>query len=71
MNLPNDKDPYEAQIRIGNKIISTVTGKNISELQAFLSERCELEESGTEGQIIEMSTGNVIYSCRKQTIIDE
>jgi len=51
MDLPTDQNPYEAQVRIGNKIISKVTGKSISELQAFLSERCELEESGTEGHI--------------------
>ena len=71
MSSPTDKNPYEAQIRVGNKIISKMTGKSISKLQAFLSERCELEESGTEGHIIELSTGKIIYSCRKQTIIDE
>lgn len=71
MKPRSDQNPYEARIQVGNKIISKITGKNVSELQALLSARCELEESGAEGHIIDLKTGNVIYSCKKQTIIDE
>lgn len=71
MNTTADQPLYEAKIRIGDKIIFAVTGNSISELQVFLSGKCELEKSGTEGEIIEISTGEVVYRCNKQTIIDE
>lgn len=71
MSASTDTHHYEAQIKIGDKILSKSTGNSVSELQVFLSGRCELEQSGAEGQIIELSTGKVIYSCRKQTIIDQ
>ena len=71
MNATADQPLYEAKIRIGNKIMSTVTGNSINELQVFLSGKCELEKSGAEGEIIELSTGKVVYHCNKQTIIDQ
>ncbi|MFI4919655.1 MAG: hypothetical protein ACHP65_08885 [Legionellales bacterium] len=71
MNPSDAKQPYEARIIIGDKIISTTTGTSISELQAFLNRQCELEKSGVEGEIIEVSTGKTIYRCNRQTIIDD
>jgi hypothetical protein len=71
MNKTADQPLYEAKIRIGNKIISTVTGNSISDLRVFLSGKCELEKSGAKGEIIELSTGEVVYRCNRQTIIDE
>lgn len=71
MNKAADQPFYQAKIRIGNKIISTVTGDNLNELQVFLSNKCELEQSGVQGEIIALGTGEVVYRCNKQTIIDE
>ncbi|KTD69128.1 MULTISPECIES: hypothetical protein [Legionella] len=71
MNSFSPKDLYEARIKIENKVISTTTGKNIDTLKIHLSERCDLEPSGTEGEIIELATGKIIYRCNKQTIIDK
>ena len=65
------KNPYEGRIRINNQIVYTVTGESINELQVLLHGRCQTEESGTEGEIIELSSGKTVYRCRKETIIDQ
>ncbi|CAM2925217.1 Uncharacterised protein [Legionella steigerwaltii] len=71
MNSRSQKDPYEARIKIENQIISITTGQNIDALKVHLSEQCDLEHSGAEGEIIELATGIIIYRCHKQTIIDQ
>ncbi|KTD01802.1 hypothetical protein OQJ19_12470 [Fluoribacter gormanii] len=71
MNSAKEKDPYEARIKIEEKIISSTTGSNIESLMILLTEKCDLEHSGAEGEIIEIATGKVIYRCHKQTIIDQ
>ncbi|KGP63678.1 hypothetical protein EP47_04750 [Legionella norrlandica] len=62
---------YEARIRIEDVIIFKVAGNDTNGLKVLLSAKCELEKSGAEGEIIEISTGEIIYRCRKQTTIDE
>lgn len=71
MNSPIEKDPYEAIIKIEDMVISKTTGKNIEVLKIHLSNECDLEHSGAEGEIIELATGKIIYRCHKQTIIDK
>ncbi|PWY54312.1 hypothetical protein DGG96_17845 [Legionella qingyii] len=71
MNSPKEKDPYEARMKMEGKIISSTTGSNIDSLMILLTEQCDSEHSGTEGEIIEVATGKVIYRCHKQTIIDQ
>jgi hypothetical protein len=66
MNAAVDHHLYEAKIKIGNEIISQTTGDSISDLQIFLIGHCETEKSGAEGEIVEISTGEVVYRCRKQ-----
>lgn len=66
-----NQDPYEARISIGKKVIYKVTGKNLDELKILLHEKCMEEKSGTEGEIIELSTDETIYHCSRQTIIDQ
>ncbi|HAT8564436.1 TPA: hypothetical protein JA969_12450 [Legionella pneumophila] len=62
---------YEARKKIGKVIIFKATGKELNDLKITLATDCELERSGAEGEIIELGTKEVVYSCRKQTIIDE
>ncbi|MCW8398007.1 hypothetical protein OQJ26_04275 [Legionella sp. PATHC038] len=71
MNSLRQKDPYEARVTIENKIISKTTGQNIDALKVHLSQQCDLEHSGVEGEIIELATGKIVYRCHKQTIIDQ
>ncbi|KTC90542.1 hypothetical protein OQJ15_07885 [Fluoribacter dumoffii] len=71
MNSPTQKDPFEARVKIENRIISKTTGPNIEILKIHLSEQCDLEHSGVEGEIIELATGKIVYRCHKQTIIDQ
>ncbi|STY29893.1 Uncharacterised protein [Legionella wadsworthii] len=71
MNSGMEKDLYQATIRIENNVISTVTGKDINFLKIHLSEKCDLEQSGVEGEITELSSGKIVYKCHKQTIIDQ
>lgn len=71
MKESSAQDPYKARITINNKIIYKVTGKSIEELQPLLHARCQTEESGVKGEIIEISSGEIVYSCNKQTIIDQ
>ena len=71
MSKSTAKNPYEGRIRIGNQIVYTVTGNSINELQALLHGRCQIEESGAEGEIIELSSGQTVSRCRKETIIDQ
>ena len=61
MSSSDAKQPYEARIIMGGKIISTTTGTSISDLQAFLSRQCELEQSGVEGEIIELNNRKYSY----------
>ncbi|WP_133138050.1 hypothetical protein [Legionella rowbothamii] len=58
---------YEGRILIDNKVISTINGNSIDELQVILTSRCELEKSGAVGEIIELCTGTIVYQCRKQS----
>ncbi|BCA96573.1 hypothetical protein TUM19329_29340 [Legionella antarctica] len=67
MNTVTEQHPYQAKIKIGDEIISQTTGDCISDLQIFLIGQCELEKSGAEGEIVEISTGEVVYRCRKQS----
>ena len=71
MNDNTNHDLYEARIKIGKEIIFTTTGKDLNDLKITLAAHCELEKSGAEGEIIELGTNEIVYSCRKQTIIDE
>ncbi|MCW8408108.1 hypothetical protein OQJ13_03885 [Legionella sp. PATHC035] len=71
MNSLKQNDPYEARVTIEKKIISKTTGQSIDALKVHLSEQCDLEHSGAEGEIIELATGKIIYRCHKQTIIDQ
>ncbi len=67
MNTAAEQHTYEARIKIGGEVISQTTGDSISDLQVFLIGQCELEKSGAEGEIVEISTGEVVYRCRKQS----
>ncbi|KTD62620.1 hypothetical protein Lsan_1802 [Legionella santicrucis] len=71
MDSSNEKDTYEARILIENKIIFKTTGKDLDNLKICLSEKCDQEHSGTEGVIVELVSGLIIYRCHKQTIIDQ
>lgn len=71
MDPPTEKSSYEARVKIENIIISKTTGGNVDALKVYLSEKCDLEHSGAEGEIIELTTGKIIYKCHKQTIIDK
>ncbi len=71
MSAPKEKDLYEARVKIEDKIISKTTGTSVDSLMVLLSEQCDLEHSGAEGEIIEIATGKIIYKCHKQTIIDK
>lgn len=71
MNSSIEKDPYEAIVKIEEIIISKTTGNNIEALKIHLSNQCDLEHSGVEGEIVELATGKIIYRCHKQTIIDK
>ncbi|KTC83538.1 hypothetical protein [Legionella cincinnatiensis] len=71
MDSSNEKNTYEARILIENKIIFTTTGKDLDNLKICLSEKCDQEHSGVEGEIIELASGLIIYKCHKQTIIDQ
>ena len=71
MTKSTAKHPYEGRIRINNQIVYKVTGKSIHELQPLLHGRCQTEASGAEGEIIELSSGQTVYRCRKETIIDQ
>lgn len=71
MGSSNEKDIYEARVLIEGKVIFKITGKSIDDLKAYLSEKCDQEHSGTEGEIIEIASGDVIYKCHKQTLIDK
>ena len=71
MNDNINHDLYEARIKIGEEIIFKTTGKKLNDLKIALAAHCELESSGAVGEIIELGTNEVVYSCRKQTIIDE
>ena len=46
MNDNINHDLYEAQIKIGNKIVFKTTGKELNDLIVTLAAHCELEHSG-------------------------
>ncbi len=71
MNDNIKHDLYEAQIKIGNKIVFKTTGKELNDLIVTLAAHCELEHSGAEGEIIKLGTNEIVYHCRKQTIVDD
>ncbi|KTD09120.1 hypothetical protein Lgra_2355 [Legionella gratiana] len=71
MDPSNEKDIYEARILIENEIIFKTTGKNLDDLKICLSEKCDQEHSGAEGEIVEIISGSIMYRCHKQTIIDQ
>ena len=71
MGSPNKTHTYEARIKMEDKIIFKTTGENLDKLKVILSDRCELEHSGVEGEIIELATGKIVYKFHKQTIIDK
>lgn len=71
MFLSTVKDIYEARVKIGNNIISKITGIKVDPLKVHLSVQCDLESSGANGEIIDLITGKIIYRCRKQTIVDK
>lgn len=62
------KDTYEA---LGHHIISKITGKILHELKVRMILLCDLESSGARGELIDLVTGNIIYSCHKQTLVDK
>lgn len=66
MNAAREQHTYKAKVIIGDEVISEITGDSISDLQIFLIGQCELEKSGAEGEIVAISTGEVVYRCRKQ-----
>lgn len=71
MSSHYNKDRYKAILRIEGKTILKLTGDNIEDLKVRLIGLCESEHSGAEGEIIEVATGNSVYRCHKQTIIDQ
>lgn len=68
MDTPSDKRKYKAQVKIGKEIVFSVDGDSMDDLRALISARCELERPGTEGKILDMNTGETVYSCRKQSV---
>ena len=71
MFLSAVKDIYEARVKIGNHIISKITGIKAEPLKVYLSVQCDMESSGAKGELIDLVTGKIIYSCRKQTVVDK
>ncbi|KTD72790.1 hypothetical protein Ltuc_0637 [Legionella tucsonensis] len=71
MFLSTVKNLYEARVKIGNHIISKITGIKADPLKVYLSVQCDLESSGAKGELIDLITGRIIYACRKQTIVDK
>lgn len=69
--LLSTADIYEARVKIGNLIISKIRGIKADALKVYLSVQCDLESSGAKGELIDLVTGRVIYSCRKQTLVDK
>lgn len=65
------KNSYEARVKIEDCVISSTRGDSVEQLKVFLSQQCDLEQSGAEGEIIECATGKIVYKCHKQTVIDE
>ncbi|STY28825.1 Uncharacterised protein [Legionella wadsworthii] len=71
MLLSTAKDIYEARVKIGNLIISKIRGIKADALKVYLSVQCDIESSGARGELIDLDSGRVIYSCRKQTLVDK
>lgn len=65
------KDTYEARVKIGHQIIYRITGKILDALKVRLILKCDLESSGARGELIDLTTGTIIYKCHKQTLVDK
>ena len=65
------KDTYEARVKIGSHIITKITGKILHELKVRLILLCDMESSGARGELIDLATDKIIYSCHKQTLVDK
>ncbi len=66
MDQNNQEHRYQARILVRSAVIFTTLGDDLDELIALVNAKVESESSGTEGEIIDLSSQEIVYRCRKQ-----